>query len=183
MPRPDAGRPDFGRPGFGSPSFDRPGFASPGPGRPDFRRPDAGRPDYGRPSYGRPNGDWNRGWQGGGGPRLNNADRWRDQRRWSSDWRRDNRYDWQSWRYANRGLFRLPSYRPPMGWGYGYNRFSIGVYLDAPLFGGDYWIDDPYSYHLPPAYGSMRWVRYYDDALLVDMRDGYVVDVIHDFFW
>jgi hypothetical protein len=29
----------------------------------------------------------------------------------------------------------------------------------------------------------MRWIRYYDDALLVDIRDGYVVDVIHDFFW
>ncbi len=36
---------------------------------------------------------------------------------------------------------------------------------------------------LPPAYGSYRWVRYYDDVILVDLRSGYVVDVIHDFFW
>ncbi|WP_342449817.1 RcnB family protein [Sphingomonas jejuensis] len=36
---------------------------------------------------------------------------------------------------------------------------------------------------MPPAYGSYRWVRYYDDALLVDVRSGYVVDVIYDFFW
>ncbi|MGB3928318.1 MAG: RcnB family protein, partial [Sphingobium sp.] len=46
-----------------------------------------------------------------------------------------------------------------------------------------YWINDPYQYRLPPSYGTLRWVRYYDDALLVDIRDGYVVDVIHDFFW
>jgi hypothetical protein len=26
-------------------------------------------------------------------------------------------------------------------------------------------------------------VRYYDDVLLIDVRNGYVVDVIHDFFW
>jgi len=26
-------------------------------------------------------------------------------------------------------------------------------------------------------------VRYYDDALLVNIYDGQVVDVIHNFFW
>jgi len=51
------------------------------------------------------------------------------------------------------------------------------------LFGSSYWLDDPWSYRLPPAYGPYRWVRYYDDVILVDVRTGYVVDVIHDFFW
>jgi hypothetical protein len=36
---------------------------------------------------------------------------------------------------------------------------------------------------LPPVYGPYRWVRYWDDALLVDVRSGRVVDVIHNFFW
>jgi hypothetical protein len=36
---------------------------------------------------------------------------------------------------------------------------------------------------LPPAYGPYRWVRYYDDVLLVDIRSGYVVDMINNFFW
>ncbi|HEX7856661.1 MAG TPA: RcnB family protein [Sphingobium sp.] len=142
-----------------------------------YGRPDAGRPDYGRPDYSRPGNSW----QGGG--RLNNADRWRDQRRWSNDWRRDNRYDWSRYRQSYRDYYHLPAYRAPSGWGYGYSRFSIGVYLGGPLFSSSYWIDDPYSYRLPPAYGTLRWVRYYNDALLVDIRDGYVVDVIHDFFW
>ena len=31
--------------------------------------------------------------------------------------------------------------------------------------------------------GPYRWVRYYDDALLVDIYSGEVVDVIYDFFW
>ena len=31
--------------------------------------------------------------------------------------------------------------------------------------------------------GPYRWVRYYDDVLLVDIYSGEVVDVIHDFFW
>jgi hypothetical protein len=149
-----------------------------------------------RPGDGRPNpGGWqnqpgrpNQGnWQGQGGfqnrGRISNDDRWRDQRRWSNDWRRDNRYDWTRYRQYNRGFYHLPSYRPPIGWSYGYSRFSIGVYLGGALYNDSYWIDDPYSYRLPPAYGTLRWVRYYDDALLVDIRDGYVVDVIHDFFW
>jgi len=29
----------------------------------------------------------------------------------------------------------------------------------------------------------MRWIRYYDDALLVDTWNGEVVDVIYNFFW
>ena len=32
-------------------------------------------------------------------------------------------------------------------------------------------------------YGPYRWVRYYDDAVLVDIYSGEVVDVINNFFW
>ena len=39
-------------------------------------------------------------------------------------------------------------------------------------------------YRLPyRAAGHVRWVRYWDDALLVDIYTGEVVDVIHNFFW
>lgn len=116
--------------------------------------------------------------------RLNDRDRWSGQRRWdNSGWRNDRRYDWQRYRTQYRQVYRLPSYAAPYGWDYGYRRFSIGINLNSILFGSNYWIDDPYRYRLPPAYGTLRWVRYYDDALLVDVRDGYVVDVLHDFFW
>ena len=55
--------------------------------------------------------------------------------------------------------------------------------LSSLLFAQNYWIADPYSYRLPDAYGPYRWVRYYDDALLVDVYSGEVVDAMYDFFW
>lgn len=101
---------------------------------------------------------------------------------WSRDWRRDNRYDWRSWRNTNRHVYHLGHYRAPYR-DWSYRRLSIGFFLQPLFFGSTYWIDDPWMYRLPPAYGPYRWVRYYDDALLVDIYDGQVVDVIYDFFW
>jgi Ni/Co efflux regulator RcnB len=102
---------------------------------------------------------------------------------WNRGWRGDQRYNWGGYRDRNRGAFRLPRYYAPPSWHYGYRRFSVGVTLGYGLFGGNYWIDDPYAYRLPPAYGPYRWVRYYNDALLVDTRSGYVVDAVYDIFW
>lgn len=115
--------------------------------------------------------------------RLDARARWSDQRRWDNGWRNDRRYDWQNYRSRYRNVYHMPRYYAPYGWNYGYRSFSIGIFLDSLLYSNGYWLDDPYRYRLPPAYGSLRWIRYYDDALLVDIRDGYVVDVIHNFFW
>lgn len=117
------------------------------------------------------NRDWNnRNWRG-----------WNDDHGWNRDWRRDRRYDWQDWRDRNRSIFRGPRFYAP--YGYSYQRFGIGIYLDDIFFGSRYRISDPWTYRLPPAQWPYQWVRYYDDVLLVDTRDGYVVDVIYDFFW
>lgn len=108
---------------------------------------------------------------------------WSDNRyRWDRDWRTDQRYDWRRYRDRYRDRYRY-HYHAPRGWSYGYTRFSIGITLWSGLYSNSYWIDDPYYYRLPAVYGPLRWVRYYDDALLVDIRTGYVVDVIYDFFW
>ncbi|WP_294077350.1 RcnB family protein [Sphingomonas sp.] len=106
-----------------------------------------------------------------------------DRRDWSRGWRGDRRYDWGSYRQYNRNIYRLPRYYAPAGYRYGYQRFSIGLTIGALLFSQNYWINDPFYYRLPPAYGPYRWVRYYNDALLVDIRTGYVVDVVYDIFW
>ena len=141
--------------------------------RRDFRRDRA----EDRRDWQRDRQDWqrDRNWNG------NN--RWQGHRDWNRDWRRDPRYNWQDWRQRNRGSYHFPRYYAPRGWGYGYRRFSFGAFLGAPFFAQDYWISDPFEYRLPPAYGPYRWVRYYDDVLLVDIRNGQVVDVIYDFFW
>ncbi len=133
--------------------------------------------------------DWNRndgGWARSGSDWRDN-DRyrgdWNDRRQWNRDWRSDNRYDWNRYRDSNRSLYRLPRYYGPQGYNYGYRRFGVGVTLNPFLFGQNYWINDPFAYRLPDAYGQYRWVRYYNDALLVDLRTGRVVDVEYDIFW
>ena len=105
-----------------------------------------------------------------------------ESRRWNRAWRQDRRYDWQRWRYANRSLFSVGRYYSPFR-NYGYSRFSIGLRIGSPFYSSRYWINDPWQYRLPPAYAGTRWVRYYDDVLLVDLYTGEVIDVIYDFFW
>ena len=139
-----------------------------------------GRGDGGRFQGGRYDRDGRGGWENRGGW---NGSRVGAQARWSNDWRRDGRYDWNRYRSYNRQAFRLPRYFAPGGYGYGYRRFAIGARIGAAFFGRNYWISDPWAYRLPPAYGPYRWVRYYNDAVLVDLRSGAVVDAIYGIFW
>jgi hypothetical protein len=117
------------------------------------------------------------GWQGGDrvAPHGN-------YQAWGHEWHNDPRYDWRGWREENRAFFHVGRYYPPDP-GYYYSRLSIGFILDPLFFGQSYWIGDPWYYHLPPAYPPYRWVRYYNDALLVDTYTGQVVEANYDFFW
>lgn len=102
--------------------------------------------------------------------------------RWHPDWRDDHRYNWRSHRDQYRNYYHPGRYYAPSR-NYGYNRFSIGIRIGSPYYSSRYWIQNPGYYRLPPAYGSYRWIRYYDDVLLVDLRTGRVVDSVYDFFW
>jgi len=106
----------------------------------------------------------------------------RDGRQWSRQWRNNSSYNWYGYRASHPSYFRLGSYYAPYR-NYSYRRLSIGFYLDQLFFSQNYWIEDPRYYRLPDVYGPYRWVRYYDDAVLVDVYSGEVVDVIYDFFW
>jgi hypothetical protein len=144
-----------------------------------------GRQDRRQPAYGQYRQNDGRNWSSG----RSYENRGYDDRRyaggsgWNRGWRNDNRYDWSRNRQLNRGAYNLPRYYAPSGWGQGYRRFSVGVSLSSILFNQNYWIDDPYTYRLPEAYGPYRWVRYYDDALLVDIRSGQVIDTVYDIFY
>jgi Ni/Co efflux regulator RcnB len=102
--------------------------------------------------------------------------------RWNTGWRNDRRYDWRSNRDRYGSNYRQGRYDAPQ-YGRGYGRISIGITIGSPYYGSRYWVNNPDYYRLPPAYGPYRWVRYYDDVLLVDIRSGYVVDMINNFFW
>ena len=113
----------------------------------------------------------------------NNRNRFGNDNRWNREWRGDRRYNWQGYRNLYRDNYRQPRYYNPYGYGYGYQRHGIGIYLNSLFFSSRYWINDPYEYRLPAAPYGYRWIRYYDDVLLVEQRSGYVVDVIYSFFW
>jgi hypothetical protein len=174
--------------------------------RDDGRNWDGNRSGDGRTWDGNRRGDNDRNWNDGrrnsdrnwNDSRRGNDNNWanrnsgyrdgyrdaqRDYRRWDNrGWRNDRRYNWYQYRAANRHVYRLSPYYAPYR-NYYYRRLSIGIFLDSLFYSNRYWINDPWHYRLPAVYGPYRWVRYYDDALLVDIYTGEVVDVIHDFFW
>ena len=115
-------------------------------------------------------------WNGG-----DNRGAWNEHRGWDgSRWRNDHRYDWQNWRNSHRDLFRWRYYAPR---GFHYRPVYRGFYLEPFFYGSSYWLSDPFEYRLPPVEWPLRWVRYYDDALLVDVTTGEVIDVVQDFFF
>lgn len=153
-------------------------------GRNDDRRDD--RDGRGRPESWQNRGGDRSGWQDNRGGTYG-RESWRnngtrDRRAWDRGWRGNDRYNWLSYRSRNRTIFSSGRYYAPYR-NYSYRRLNIGFSLGAPFFGSQYWINDPYQYRLPEAYGPYRWVRYYDDVLLVDTYSGQVVDAIYDFFY
>ncbi|QDZ08529.1 RcnB family protein [Sphingomonas panacisoli] len=93
-------------------------------------------------------------------------------RRWG-----DN--DWRTWRNTNRNVYARGNWRAP----FRYNAFRVGVRIAPTYYGSSYWLADPWRYRLPPAGYGERWVRHYDDLLLVDTRRGIVLRVINNFYW
>jgi Ni/Co efflux regulator RcnB len=100
---------------------------------------------------------------------------------WSTSWRHDSKYDWYNWRKRHRSLFHFGFYYDPFGWGY--YPFQIGWRLWPSYYSSNYWINDPWQYRLPYAPPGYVWIRYWNDALLVDTWSGQVVDMIPNFFW
>jgi hypothetical protein len=101
--------------------------------------------------------------------------------RWRGDWRHDRRYDWRDYRRRHHDRFRFAFYYDPFGWDY--LRYGVGWRMWPSYYRSSYWLNDPWQYRLPPAYGPYRWIRYHNDALLVNIYTGEVVDVEYDFFW
>jgi Ni/Co efflux regulator RcnB len=105
----------------------------------------------------------------------------REERRELRDARREAREDWRDYRQRNRQLYTLPRYYAPRG--YTYRPVRSGVTLRPVWYGQRYVIANPYRYRLPAAVGPQRWVRYGNDVLLVNTRNGRVLDVIPAFFY
>ena len=84
-------------------------------------------------------------------------------------------YGWNHHR-LRLGQFRYPS-------GYAYRSWNVGQSLPQLLFGSAYFFTDYAALGLDsPPYGY-QWVRYGPDALLVNVRTGEILDVIHNAFY
>lgn len=103
----------------------------------------------------------------------------RDARGDLRDARQEYREDWRDYRDHNRTVYARGNWRAP----FAYQRFREGSMLRPQYYGSRYYIVNPGRYRLPAAVGPNRWVRHYDDALLVNVRTGRVVRVINGFYW
>jgi len=138
---------------------------------------DAGQSAQAQQRWSGQGGSWNRAGNRTQ-PQAQNRSRWANG--WNRDWRSNSRYDWRRYRDNHRSTFRLGVYVDPFG--FGYRPFSAGYHLGPAYYGQRYWID-PGLYSLPYPPPGTQWVRYWDDAVLVDVYSGEIVDVINNFFW
>ena len=61
-----------------------------------------------------------------------------------------------------------------------YRPVTIGYTLRPAFWGDRYWVSDYGRYSVPPPRHNQRWIRYGDDLVLVNVRNGRVLRVIRD---
>ncbi len=108
---------------------------------------------------------------------LDRAQRY-GERRHLRDAHREYRADWREHRVRNRNLYARGDWHAP----FRYQWFVPGAGIRPGYYASRYDIGDFRRYHLPVPPRGARWVRHYDDVVLVDFKNGRVVNVIHDFF-
>lgn len=89
------------------------------------------------------------------------------------------RDDWRGYRQRNRAIYARGRWNAP----FRYQAFRTGVRLRPNYYASRYYINDPYRYRLPAAGRDTRWIRHYDDVLLVNIRTGRVLEVNRGFYW
>lgn len=103
----------------------------------------------------------------------------REERRDVREARQEYREDWRDYRRTHRKVYARGKWHAP----FRYRAWETGTRLKPVYYSSRYYIADPWRYRLPPARGYLRWVRHYDDVLLVNVRTGVVVRVYRGFFW
>jgi Ni/Co efflux regulator RcnB len=134
-------------------------------GRPQFQgQPQPGQQGYAERRYNGQQGQW----QGG---------QWRGQ---------EDRADHRDWGRFERNTmavrrFSFGVYARPQGWYY--RRWRYGEFLPWLFWTQNYWISDYSYFGLPYPPPGCVWIRYGDDALLIDRYTGEIVEVIYGLFY
>lgn len=93
--------------------------------------------------------------------------------------RHDVRHDRRAARHHNR---HWTAYRAPsQNWAY--RPLSVGYQLRPAFYEPRYAISDYGAFRVRAPGRNMRWIRYGDDLLLVNVRTGRVLDVVHNRYW
>ncbi|MGD9810809.1 MAG: RcnB family protein [Sphingobium sp.] len=87
--------------------------------------------------------------------------------------------DLRDYRRAHRNVYQRGNWQAP----FRYHRWEVGNRMNRGYYGSRYIINDPWRYRLPRATGHLRWIRHYDDVLLVNLYSGQVITAYHNFFW
>ena len=95
--------------------------------------------------------------------------------------RQELREDWRDYQRTHRNEFRRNQYVAPRG--YRYRSVGIGANLNTAFLGRSYWVSVYGRYRLPRPGVNQRYVRYGDDVLLVNVRNGRVLRVYNNFYW
>jgi Ni/Co efflux regulator RcnB len=204
QPHQDSGR---GRGGFGQGSAAMNGRPRPAPGAPQAATP-APQPQ----AQSRPSGNWqgrhddnrhgNGNAAGNNRPGFNPGNNTRpsprpgdnnrpgfnpgNNTRPSPGFNNRPRRDYSAFRNYHRNFrsgrrFHAGSYHRPAGWYY--RRWTFGQILPSLFWAQQYWLNDYGIYDLPPPpYGAV-WVRYGNDALLIDRDTGEIITVEYDVFY
>ena len=78
-------------------------------------------------------------------------------------------------RHYNAGAYRAPS-------GYAYRRYTYGERLPRAYYEENFWLSDFLSFGLLAPPSGFVWIRYGNDALLVDDETGEIVQVQYNVF-
>ncbi len=103
----------------------------------------------------------------------------REERSEYRDAKREYREDWRDYRQSNRNAFRGSRFAAP----FGYRSFNNGVSIRSSYYSPRYYVNNYNNYRLRAPGRNLRYVRHYNDVLLVNVRSGRVVEVYRNFFW
>lgn len=78
--------------------------------------------------------------------------------------------------HFHHGTYHRPS-------GYYAHRWTLGEFLPSLFFTRSYWIDDYSDFDLSDPPDGTHWVRYGNDALLIDEDNGEVIQVVYGIFY
>lgn len=83
--------------------------------------------------------------------------------------------------FNSRHRFHHGTYRRPNGWFW--HRWTFGEFLPYIFFERQYWLNDWEDFDLDDPPPGTVWIRYGNDALLIDEDTGEVIEVVYDVFY